>query len=62
MAEFMVFLAEYMAFTEKQVHLTILIGDMVEQAIRYSNIEQYHKNIKNDQEIEKLQEADKNKK
>lgn len=30
MVEFMQFLAEYMAFTEKQIHLTILIGDIVE--------------------------------
>ena len=30
MGEFMQFLAEHLSFTEKMIHLTILIGDLVE--------------------------------
>jgi len=50
MGEFMRFLMKYMGFTEKMIHLTIYFGDIVEQAIRYSNLQQFEKNQKLDDE------------
>tara|TARA_B110000285_G_scaffold187315_1_gene213033 strand:+ start:161 stop:589 length:429 start_codon:yes stop_codon:yes gene_type:complete len=56
MGEFMQFLAEHLAFTEKMIHLTILIGDLVEQSIRYTNIQEFEKNKKRDEELAELLE------
>ena len=39
MGEFMEFLVEHMKFTEKMIYDTIWIGDLVEQSIRFSNLE-----------------------
>ena len=51
----MEFLGDHMAFTEKMIHLTIFIGDVVEQAIRYNNLEAFKKNkAKDDKEIDRL--------
>ena len=48
MAEFLEFLLQHMLFTEKMIYNTVWIGDVVEQSIRYSNIEQFKKNIEID--------------
>lgn len=45
----MEFLAEYINFTEEMIYFTLIIGDIVEQSIRHSNIEEYEKN----QELDK---------
>ena len=52
----MQFLAEHLAFTEKMIHLTILIGDLVEQSIRYTNIQEFEQNKKRDEELAELLE------
>ena len=44
MCQFMEFLAEYINFTEEMIYFTLIIGDIVEQSIRHSNIEEYEKN------------------
>ena len=55
MGEFVEFLGEHMAFTEQMIHQTICIGDVVEQAIRYNNLEAYQANCETDQkELAKL--------
>ena len=41
MCEFMEFVIEHMHFTEKMVYNTIWIGDLVEQSVRYTNLEQF---------------------
>ena len=56
MGEFMQFLAEHLSFTEKMIHLTILIGDLVEQSIRYTNLQEFEKNKKRDEELAELLE------
>jgi hypothetical protein len=37
-----------MSFTEKQIFFVVLLGDIVEQSIRYTNLEQYEANIEAD--------------
>lgn len=56
MGEFMQFLAEHLSFTEKMIHLTILIGDLVEQSIRYTNLAEFDKNNERDEELVELLE------
>ena len=41
MCEFLEFMIEHMHFTEKMVYNTIWIGDLVEQSIRYTNLEEF---------------------
>ena len=45
------FLGEYMRFTEDMIGYTILVGDVVEQAIRFSNLEKFNQNEQRDEEI-----------
>ena len=54
LAEFLEFLGEYMSFTEETIHQTILIGDMVEQAIRYTNIEAFERNEELDEKMRQM--------
>jgi len=48
-----------MLFTEKMIYNTVWIGDLVEQSIRHSNLEQFKKNKENDKK--KMEEYDKTK-
>ena len=54
LAEFLEFLGEYMSFTEETIHQTILVGDMVEQAIRYTNIEAFERNEELDKKMDEM--------
>ena len=47
-----------MHFTEKMVYNTIWIGDLVEQSVRYTNLEQFVSNQEND--LMKCEEYEKN--
>ena len=51
MGEFLEFLQQHMAFTEEMIHYTMHIGDIVEQAIRASNLEVFKKNHEKDAKI-----------
>ena len=48
MGEFLDFLGQHIAFTEEYIHFTMLVGDVVEQAIRLTNSNQYQKNAQKD--------------
>lgn len=48
MTKFMEFLVKHMEFTEKIMYFTIIIGDIVEQSIRYTNLEKFEENSKQD--------------
>lgn len=48
MTKFMEFLVKHMEFTEKIMYFTIIIGDIVEQSIRYTNLEQHEENTAQD--------------
>ena len=61
MAEFLEFLLQHMLFTEKMIYNTVWIGDVVEQSIRHTNMEQFKKNVETDkrrmEEYERVKEA-----
>ena len=44
MADFCQFLFEHMNFTEKMAGFVVYLGDLVEQSVRYSNLEQFEAN------------------
>lgn len=50
MGQFLEFLTDYMKFTEEMINYTILIGDVVEQAIRVNNLEKFKANEVIDEE------------
>ena len=56
MVDFMEFLQEHMSFTERMICFTIWIGDIVEQSIRYTNLEQFQQNAQKDEQ--RMQEYD----
>ena len=54
LAEFLAFLKKYMKFTEEQIYFTILIGDLVEQSSRQSNLDEFERNLNIDKKLEKI--------
>jgi hypothetical protein len=58
LAQFLQFLGDHMTFTETMVQQTIIIGDMVEQAIRLNNLKAYDKNKAWDKKKEERKKAE----
>lgn len=54
---FLEFLARYIEFTEQMIYFVIYVGDMVEQAIRLSNLDQFDENNKVDNLIDQIKVA-----
>lgn len=54
MIEFLGFMTEHMAFTERMINFCLCLGDIVEQSVRKTNLEQFQKNKKKDKKLFKI--------
>jgi len=51
MCEFMKFLQKHIEFTNNMIYFMVYIGDIVEQSIRRTNLEQFNKNCQIDEDL-----------